>query len=82
MELRAQKPTLTIILFFASLQVKVYKIFECDMRVFFLMELAVGGDMLDYINSHGYIPEAQAQRFFRETVDAVDYCHSQNIVHR
>ncbi|KAK6854317.1 Protein kinase [Apiospora arundinis] len=41
-----------------------------------------GGQMLDYIISHGKLKEKQARKFSRQIASALDYCHRNSIVHR
>ncbi|RKP24964.1 kinase-like domain-containing protein, partial [Syncephalis pseudoplumigaleata] len=45
-------------------------------------EYVSGGQMLDYIISHGRLKERVARKFLRQMVSAVDYCHRNSIVHR
>ncbi|KAL2818972.1 hypothetical protein BDW59DRAFT_125908 [Aspergillus cavernicola] len=62
----------------------------CGMRDFvrtnyhwyMLFELVNGGQMLDYIISHGKLKEKQARKFARQIASALDYCHRNSIVHR
>jgi carbon catabolite-derepressing protein kinase len=41
-----------------------------------------GGELFDYIVTHGRMKEAEARRFFQQIIDAVEYCHRHKIVHR
>ena len=41
-----------------------------------------GGELFDYIVSHGRMPEDSARRFFQQMICAVEYCHRHKIVHR
>jgi serine/threonine protein kinase len=47
-----------------------------------LFEYVNGGQMLDYIISHGKLKEKQARKFSRQIASALDYCHRNSIVHR
>ncbi len=49
-----------------------YMVFEC----------IDGGQMLDYIISHGRLRERAARKFARQIASALDYCHNNSIVHR
>ncbi|KAK7741687.1 Serine/threonine-protein kinase [Diatrype stigma] len=49
---------------------------------YMLFEYVNGGQMLDYIISHGKLKEKQARKFSRQIVSALDYCHRNSIVHR
>lgn len=46
------------------------------------MEYVDGGQLLDYIISHGKLKEKQARNFSRQIASALDYCHRNSIVHR
>ncbi|KAL1644711.1 Serine/threonine-protein kinase [Diplodia intermedia] len=49
---------------------------------YMLCEYVNGGQMLDYIISHGRLKEKQARKFARQIASALDYCHRNSIVHR
>ncbi|PNS19957.1 hypothetical protein CAC42_7924 [Sphaceloma murrayae] len=49
---------------------------------YMLFEYVNGGQMLDYIISHGRLKEKQARKFGRQIASALDYSHRNNIVHR
>ncbi|KAL9109357.1 MAG: hypothetical protein Q9227_005987 [Pyrenula ochraceoflavens] len=49
---------------------------------YMLFEFVNGGQMLDYIISHGRLKEKQARKFGRQVASALDYCHRNSIVHR
>ncbi|KAJ1982606.1 Serine/threonine-protein kinase [Dimargaris xerosporica] len=47
-----------------------------------VLEYVSGGQMLDYIISHGRLKEKHARKFARQILSALDYCHRNSIVHR
>ena len=49
---------------------------------YMLFEYVNGGQMLDYIISHGRLKEKQARKFGRQIASALDYCHRNSIIHR
>lgn len=53
-----------------------------DPYYYLFMEYVNGGQLLDYIISHGKLKEKQARRFARQILSALDYCHRNSIVHR
>lgn len=61
--------------------IKLYDSFEYTDKWIFVMELASGGSMYDYITNND-IPENIARNWFAQIVSAVEYCHSKNIIHR
>ncbi|XP_018422040.1 PREDICTED: testis-specific serine/threonine-protein kinase 3 [Nanorana parkeri] len=64
--------------------IEVYKIIEsvAQNKVYMIMELAEGGDILDYIGQHGAFPEARARTLFHQLAEAVDYLHDKGVTHR
>ncbi|XP_043911399.1 testis-specific serine/threonine-protein kinase 1-like [Protopterus annectens] len=63
--------------------VKTYEIFESsDEKIYIIMELAVNGNLLQYLKSRGSLPEDRSQKMFRQLAMAMKYCHDINIVHR
>ena len=55
---------------------------ESSHRVYIIMEYAENGSLLDIIRRDGHIDEARSRRWFRQLLDALDYCHSRGVVHR
>jgi calcium/calmodulin-dependent protein kinase I len=51
-------------------------------RVYLVMELLQGGELLDSVLEQGHYSEADARTVFRQVVLAIQYIHSQGIVHR
>ncbi|KAK9471965.1 kinase-like domain-containing protein [Dipodascopsis tothii] len=49
---------------------------------YLVFEYVNGGQMLDYIISHGRLKEKQARKFARQIASALDYCHHNSVVHR
>lgn len=49
---------------------------------YLFFEYVDGGQMLDYIISHGKLREKHARKFARQIISALDYCHRNSIVHR
>ncbi|KAM6970163.1 MAP/microtubule affinity-regulating kinase 4 isoform 1-T1 [Aplochiton taeniatus] len=62
--------------------VKLYEVIETDKTLYLIMEYASGGEVFDYLVSHGRMKEIEARAKFRQIVSAVHYCHQKNIVHR
>ena len=49
---------------------------------YMVQEYVNGGQMLDYIISHGRLRERSARKFARQIGSALEYCHANSIVHR
>uniref|UniRef100_A0A3Q1F0S5 non-specific serine/threonine protein kinase n=1 Tax=Acanthochromis polyacanthus TaxID=80966 RepID=A0A3Q1F0S5_9TELE len=65
---------------FRSMQ--LFEVIETDKTLYLIMEYASGGEVFDYLVSHGRMKEVEARAKFRQIVSAVHYCHTKNIVHR
>lgn len=57
-------------------------VYRTNYHWYMLCEYVNGGQMLDYIISHGKLKEKQARKFGRQIASALDYCHRNSIVHR
>lgn len=49
---------------------------------YMVFEYVNGGQLLDYIISHGRLRERSARKFARQICSALEYCHANSIVHR
>lgn len=61
---------------------RLYEMIPMTNHYYMLFEYVTGGQMLDYIVSHGSLKERHARRFARGIASALEYCHSNNVVHR
>lgn len=74
----------------AALSMLLHHPYICGMRemivhqhhYYMVSEYVNGGQMLDYIISHGRLRERVARKFARQIGSALDYCHRNNVVHR
>lgn len=74
----------------AALSMLLYHPYICGMRemivhhhhYYMVFEYVNGGQMLDYIISHGRLRERVARKFARQVGSALEYCHLNNVVHR
>ncbi|XP_026729208.1 testis-specific serine/threonine-protein kinase 3-like isoform X2 [Trichoplusia ni] len=55
---------------------------ETTHRVYIVMEYAENGSLLDIIRKDQHIDEVRGRRWFRQLVEAVEYCHERGVVHR
>ena len=62
--------------------IKLYEVIETEDRAYLVLELAEGGDLLDFINSRKYLSEQTARNLFKDLVSGIGKCHSMKIVHR
>ncbi|KAI0024246.1 protein kinase SNF1 [Xylariomycetidae sp. FL0641] len=61
--------------------IKLYSVIKTPNEIIMVLEYA-GGELFDYIVSHGRLDEQQARRFFQQMICAVEYCHRHKVVHR
>jgi len=74
----------------AALSQLLYHPYICGMRemivhqhhYYMVFEYINGGQMLDYIISHGRLRERVARKFARQIGSALEYCHKNSVVHR
>jgi len=62
---------------------KLYDVFEDDMCVYLVTELASGGDLnvlVNQVGAEGYLDEVV--RVFLQLMEAVAYCHGRGVCHR
>lgn len=62
--------------------VKVYDYFEMDGNLFIVMELVEGLNIEQYVEANGAIPYEKAMEYMIKILDAMQYVHEKNIVHR
>ncbi|XP_063133051.1 sperm motility kinase X-like [Rattus norvegicus] len=62
--------------------IKVVEVVQTREATHLVMEHASQGDLLDRIRECGYLKSWEARRMFRQILEAVQFCHDNNIVHR
>ncbi|KAF9981958.1 serine/threonine-protein kinase KIN2 [Modicella reniformis] len=62
--------------------VSLYEVMVLPHHYYMVLEHVDGGQMLDYIISHGKLKEKHARKFARQIASSLDYCHRNSIVHR
>ena len=64
--------------------VRLYEVIDTQTKLYLVLELADGGDMYDYIMRHEGVglDESAARKYFRQIVQAIQYCHELHVVHR
>ncbi|QGA12665.1 hypothetical protein EYB26_000309 [Talaromyces marneffei] len=62
--------------------IDLYDIWENRGDLYLVLEYVEGGELFDYVSTHGPLPEEEAVRFFRQIISGLAYCHRFNICHR
>eukprot|EP00698_Gefionella_okellyi_P012657 TRINITY_DN3420_c0_g1_i3.p1 TRINITY_DN3420_c0_g1~~TRINITY_DN3420_c0_g1_i3.p1 ORF type:complete len:378 (+),score=90.27 TRINITY_DN3420_c0_g1_i3:959-2092(+) len=62
--------------------VRLYMTFQTTTSYYMVMEYLPGGDVFSLLHEHGCLPEQVAMFYAAETVNAIAYVHSFDIVHR
>jgi MAP/microtubule affinity-regulating kinase len=62
--------------------VRLYEVIDTPTTLYLVMECAAGGELFDYLVTHGRMREKEARDKFRQIVSAVQYCHSKRVIHR
>ncbi|KAI9811209.1 MAG: Protein kinase, partial [Phylliscum demangeonii] len=61
--------------------IKLYTVITTPSEIIMVLEYA-GGELFNYIVTHGKATEDTARRLFQQMIGAVEYCHRHKIVHR
>ncbi|KAG2686164.1 hypothetical protein I3843_10G156400 [Carya illinoinensis] len=61
--------------------VKLFEVLATKSKIFFVMELAKGGELFAKI-ANGRFSEDLSRRYFQQLISAVGYCHSRGVFHR
>lgn len=62
--------------------VELYEVIHTDDHTYFVMEFVDGGELFEYLITHGKMKEREARRFFTQIIAGVEYCHRRQIIHR
>ncbi|XP_011534965.1 testis-specific serine/threonine-protein kinase 4 isoform X2 [Homo sapiens] len=62
--------------------INFYRAIESTSRVYIILELAQGGDVLEWIQRYGACSEPLAGKWFSQLTLGIAYLHSKSIVHR
>ncbi|KAK2760265.1 hypothetical protein FQN54_002333 [Arachnomyces sp. PD_36] len=62
--------------------INLYDVWENRGELYLVLEHVGGGELFDYVSTHGALPEEEAVRLFRQIIAGLSYCHRFNICHR
>jgi len=61
---------------------RLYSFFHDEKRVYLMLEMAPGGELYGLLQSRGVFSEARSAWYFKQMVEAIQYCHTKHIIHR
>ena len=56
--------------------------FDSDEKICFVMEYCSGGELKDYLDQNGPLPEAEVYNLACQIAEAIRYCHNSKVIHR
>ena len=62
--------------------IHVHEVFDTGEKVYVVMDIASGGDLLEYIKTNGHVQESVAKKIFQQILQAVKHCHQNGVLHR
>ena len=62
--------------------VELYHAFVEGKQLIMIMELASGGEVLEYVEKNGAMEEPEARAILFQIINAMQYCHGRGVVHR
>merc|ERR1719326_2128348 len=61
---------------------RLYNFFYDEKRVYLMLEMAPGGELYTLLQQRGAFSEARSAWYFKQIAEAINYCHSKNVIHR
>eukprot|EP00932_Pfiesteria_piscicida_P018824 SRR837773.567.p1 GENE.SRR837773.567~~SRR837773.567.p1 ORF type:complete len:241 (-),score=53.67 SRR837773.567:27-722(-) len=61
---------------------RLYSYFHDEKRVYLMLEMAPGGELYGLLQQRGTFSEARSAWYFKQIVEAIQYCHSKHVIHR
>lgn len=62
--------------------IELYEVLATKTKIYFVVELAAGGELFHEVAGKGRLSEDIARRYFRQLISAVKHCHSRGVFHR
>eukprot|EP01013_Petalomonas_cantuscygni_P016138 TRINITY_DN33092_c0_g1_i1.p1 TRINITY_DN33092_c0_g1~~TRINITY_DN33092_c0_g1_i1.p1 ORF type:complete len:510 (-),score=122.20 TRINITY_DN33092_c0_g1_i1:606-2135(-) len=61
---------------------RLFEVLQTESRIYLVMEICGGGELMEKLRKAGRFPEHVARRYFSQIVSALHYTHSLGIAHR
>ncbi|RKP19012.1 tetrapyrrole biosynthesis, 5-aminolevulinic acid synthase [Rozella allomycis CSF55] len=61
---------------------QLFEVFTTETKIYLVMEYACNGEIFDYLVARKRLDENEGKRLFKQLAQAIEYCHSINIIHR
>ncbi|XP_021839473.1 CBL-interacting serine/threonine-protein kinase 11-like [Spinacia oleracea] len=61
--------------------IRLYEVLACKRKIYFVMELAKGGELYAKVTK-GRFSEELSRKYFQQLISAVGYCHFRGVYHR
>ena len=62
--------------------VKLHEVLSSRSKIYLVLELVTGGELLKRVKEKGLLPEDEARYYFQQIISAVAFCESKHIAHR
>ncbi|KAJ8558046.1 hypothetical protein K7X08_004812 [Anisodus acutangulus] len=62
--------------------IKLYEVMATKSKIYLVMELAPGGDLLSKLNRRGRFSYSTARFYFHQLISALHFCHQNGVAHR
>ena len=62
--------------------IKLHEYMHSNKKLFFVLDLAEGGELFNKLAQDGPLPEDLARSYFQQLIDALDYMHKRKAIHR
>ncbi|GJR38903.1 probable phospholipid-transporting ATPase 4 [Tanacetum coccineum] len=61
---------------------EIIKVLSRHTKIYIILEFINGGELFDKIVNKGKLSERSARRYFQQLIDAIAYCHGNEVYHR